>query len=267
MCVKVVIGLAIFLMLTPAFPEAGNIEETSQILKKLSEIDQRLDRIERSVQELQRAVSRVKAGEGTIDVRQTPEYQALKERLEGLQEKAREEPLKTLSEIWQAMGDPKELTRRLDMLVETFSPTISDADRRGEFQRHVQALKEKMGREVSGEELYEEVRGKLLERLRITGNEREKAWLRREVDALEKSQGEDRRERIARYVRIGNIRALQELANKYSIPRDQMVKCGLAFVGHEGRPPRHPGGERPGPPNVPAPGRTRPERDRDRPRS
>jgi len=263
MCVRAVIGLVVLLMLSPACPEARVSEETSQTLVKLDEIGRRLNRIEESIQQLHMALRRLGEGKGAIDVRQTPEYQALEKRFEGLQERARSEPLRTLSEIWQAMGDPKELARRLDKLVEAFGATIADPNRRKEFQEDVRALKERTGKEVSEEELYEKVRKGISERLRRASNDREKAWLKRQLDALEEAKGPEREAALARYVRLDNVGALQELARKYSIPREQMVKCGLSFVGRPGRPPRqHEGRERPRPRGAPT--RRSPVQPRDR---
>lgn len=267
MCVRVFIGLVVLLMLSPAYPEAGISEDTSQVLVKLDEIERRLNRIEESIQQLHVALRRLGEGKGAIDVRRTPEYQALEKRFERLQERVTSEPLRTLSEIWQAMGDPKELARRLDKLVEAFGPTIADPDRREEFQDDVRALKERIAKEVSEEELYEKVREKISERVRRASNEREKAWLKRQLDALEESKGAERKAALARYVRIGNVGALQELTRKYSIPREQMVKCGLAFVGRPRRLPRqHEGRERPGPRRAPPRGAPRPPRNRKQPR-
>jgi len=265
MCVNVVISLAVFLMLSPAYPEADVSGETSQILVRLSEIEGRLDRIEQSLQQLRLAVSQLPGGNGALDVRQTPEYRALERRLEGLQEKVRSEPLKTLEEIWRAMGDPKELARRLDRLAEAFGPTICEAERREEFDQDVRALKERIGKEISEDELYEKVRERISERLKRASNEREKAWLQRQLDALELAEGPERTASLARYVRIGNVGAVQELAKKYSMLRDRLVKCGLAFVGRGRRPPRpYERRDRTGPPRMPPRDRTRPRRGRDR---
>ncbi len=266
MCGKVVISLAVFLMLSPAYPEADDSGETSQILVKLSEIEGRLDRIEQSLQELRLAVSQLPGRKGALDVRQTPEYRALERRLQGLQEKMRSEPLKTLEEIWRAMGDPKELRRRLDKLAEAFGPTIGDAKRREEFDQDVGALKERIGKEISEDELYEKVRERISERLKRASNERERDWLQRQLNALERAEGPERTASLARYVRIGNVGAVQELAKKYSIPRDQLVKCGLAFVGRGRRPPRpYERRDETGPRRVPPRERTRPRRDRREP--
>jgi len=265
MYVRFVIGLAVLAMASPLFSAADIGQEQSPILKKLEEIDQRLDRMERDIREIHGTVSRLTEGRHAIDVRQTPEYRALEKRFRELQEKLRAQVLKGPEDIWQAMGDPGELSRRLDMLVEAFAPTLSEPNRRTEFEQDVRGLKEKIGEEVSEEELYRRIRERLSERIEKAKSEREKAWLQRQLDAVEKSEGPDRKERIARYVRIYNVRATHELAQKYSIPRDQMVKCGLAFMGYGRRPPRQgERPERPGPPRGPTRGTPGSPRDRGR---
>ena len=116
-----------------------------------------------------------------------------------------------------------------------------DERRRREFIEEVDVLKETIGKEMSEEELYELVRSRFSQRIESTTNEREKGWLRRELETLDRSSGEERRGVIDRFVRFHNIRVLFELAQKYSIPREEMVRHGLAFIGPRGRPPGEPG--------------------------
>jgi hypothetical protein len=223
------IGLTVLLFLSPALSQEGTVRESSQILKKLDEISQRLSRIEQDIKQIRITLRRLEGDR------------------RGPQEGPRVSPGRDPKEIWQAMGNPIELAKRLEMLVRVVAPTIRDEGKREEFKKDVDALKEKIGRDVSEEELYEKVRQRLSERLEKTTNEREKAWLKRQLDALEESEGEARKEMVDRFVRIQNIRALHDLARKYSIEREHMVRCGLAFVGYRRGPPgepRHPEVER-----------------------
>jgi len=268
MCVMLVIGLAVVLMVSPVFSEADVTGEESPILRKLDEIYQRLDGIEQNIRQLDEAVRRLTTGKRPMDVRQTPEYRALEKRLKELQAKMGQQAPGDPADIWRAMGDPKELSQRLDTLVKAFAPTIPEPDRRREFEQNVGNLKEKIGQEISEEELYNKIRERLSERLKKSGSEREKAWLQGQLEALQRSEGPDRKERIGRYVRIENVRATHALAQKYSVPREQMVKCGLAFVGYSRRPsPPRERRDRPGPPRGSPRGTPRPGRDRKKPRS
>ena len=242
-------GPAAFLILLAVFSGTAVGEEQSAVLRKLGEIERRLGKIERELQQLTGAVRRLPGGEAAFDVRESAEYKDLEKRCRELQQKLGEGALRNPAEIWRVMGDPKELSRRLDQLAEAFAPTLTDPGQRKEFEQDVQALKEKIGKEVSDEELYRRVRERLSERLKKTTSDREKAWLQRQLDALERSEGPMRKEMIARYVRIENFGAIHELAKKYSIPRELMVSNGFPFVGYGGRPPRRrEGSDRPGPP-------------------
>jgi hypothetical protein len=248
MFARLMTGLAILTFLSVDIPQACAAGEESAVLKRLGDIERRLGKIERELQQLTVAVRRLPGGEAALDVRESPEYKRLEARLKELQEKLGAEPLRDSAEIWRIMGDPKELSQRLDKLGEAFAPTITDANRRSEFEQDILALKKKIGEEVSEEELYERVRKRLSERLEKSTSDREKAWLRRLLEELEKSSGQDRKEMLSRYVRFENMKAVHELARKYSVPRELMVESGLGFIGPGPRAPRHRGGpERNGP--------------------
>jgi hypothetical protein len=237
MCVRFIVGLALFLMLLPAFPEADIGKQESPVLNKLDEIVQRLDRMEQDLRRLNAAVKRISEGQEPVDVHETPEYRALKKQFEELQEKVRAMSLRSPTEVWGALGDPKELARRLVVLAEGFSPTISEPARREEFEKDVRKLREQIETEAPVEVLYKELRKELQERLCKSRDEREKAWVQGELDSLEKAQGHDRKMKIDRYVRMKNARAIHSLAEKYAVPREQMVKSGLPFVGYGRRAP------------------------------
>jgi hypothetical protein len=236
---RLVIPLAFFLALSVSLPGSAARDEQSAILKKLDEIDLRLGRIEREMRQINEAMTQLAAGEEGFDVRQTPQYKALEKQFQELQSKLEAQTSRNPAEVWRAMGNPKEVSRRLEMLRELVAPTIPDETRRKEFERDVRALKDKTGKEVSQKELFEQLWNWLSNRLKESSSEREKAWLRDQLEKLEESEGKEREEMVARFVRIGNVRAVHELAQKYSIPRDLMVKAGFPFVGYGGRPGRH----------------------------
>lgn len=246
---KIIIAMAAFVLLCPAFSQERGEGESSAILNKLDGIERRLERMEQEIRQLEGMVRHLagpKGQEGT----ERPEI------------RSEADP----REIWEAMGNPKELNRRLDSLVEAFPSKISDERKRRAFIEEVEALKETIGTEMSDDELYQLVRNRLSERIGSTGNEKEKGWLQRQLEALEQSRGGERRGMIDRFVRFHNIRVLFELAQKYSVPPEQMVRCGLAFIGHRGRPPGEPArpeGERRGeerPRTTPGAPRAKPPR-------
>jgi len=245
MATRFVIGLAALLLLPPAFPQEGAVRESSPILSKLDEINQRMNRIEQDIRQIHAALRRLEEGR------------------RGPGEGPRTAPGRDPKEIWQAMGNPKELARRLNMLARTFAPTIHDEGRQEEFNKDVELLKEKIGQDVSEEELYQKLQQRLSERIDKSTNEREKAWLQRQLDALKQAKGQERKGMLDRFVRIQNIRALHQLAQKFSIPCEHMVRSGLAFVGYRRGPRREPhrpeGGPRPGrrPSGAPGPARER----------
>jgi len=243
---RALISFAIFTILSAAHPQEAE-KEPSDILQKIRDIEQRLERVEREMKQLREIVAKLPEEKGALDVRQTPEYQALKKELDTLRKGVGPESGPDPAQMWQAMGNPEELAKRLDALVKSFAPTLSEEKRREEFLKDVVNLKEKIGKKVPDEEIYKALRERISERISQSPSEREKAWLKRQLDVLEKSTGKERKEHLDRYVRIENIRALHDLAEKYSIPREQMVKSGLAFIGYPRRPPGQfgpPGGER-----------------------
>lgn len=236
MFAKLVIVLGALALVSPVCPQEQTDQGTSRILKKLSEIDERLNRIEREIEQVRAVVNRL-AEEAPRGLRPLSGIRPLDKSPRPPEGAVGPELLRDAAQIWQAMGDPKEIARRLDSLVEAFSPSMSDEKKRDEFKKEVETLKKKIGKEVSEEEVFKAARERLSERIAAASNEREKDWLRRQLEAFERSEGADRKARIDRFMRIENIGALHELARKYSIPREQMVACGLAFVGYHWRPP------------------------------
>jgi len=263
MYVRTAILLAAFAIFSTGFPEGKIHPDRGPLLARLDEIDQCLEQMENDIQRLRATARRLKEEKEAVDIRQTPEYRELERRFRELQEKTGLRPPRSPAEIWEAMGNPKELARRLDLLAEKFAPTVPDEEKRKEFREEVEALKKKIGEEVSQEELQRKVRERLSERLKRATSEREKAWLQRQLEELERSKGPELKASIDRFVRIENVRAMHELAEKYSIPRELMVECGLAFIEFPRRPPRRPErGEGPEPPMMPPRGEPRPPRDR-----
>lgn len=223
MCERIVITMAVFLLLCPALSQEQGEKESSAILKKLDSIERRLERMEQDIRQLEGMVRHLDATKGL-----PPEGPVTP-------------PAADPKEIWEAMGNPRELNRRLENLSKGFSPKIPDERKRAEFVEEVEELKETIGKEMSEEELYHLVQNRLSEKMGSTGNDREKAWLQRELKTLEQSKNDERRRMIDRFVRFHNIRVLFELAQKYSIPPDEMVRHGLAFIGDRRRPPGEPG--------------------------
>ncbi len=270
----VLIVLMVGTLAWPAFSQEGGKEPPTGP-KNFEGISQRLGHIEREVRELRQELAEVEREKRQPDLRETcrkldeigRDLSGVRESLRGPEgeRKPPGPPGRDPRELWQAMGNPTELAKRLDMLVSLAAPTLPDDETREQFKKDVEALKKKIGSELSEEELYALVRERILERIETTTNDREKAWLQGQLDVLDKSEGEARKEMVDRFVRIQNIGALHELGREYSIEREQMVKCGLAFVGYRRRPPgdirrpdeeRRPGRRPRGTPDSP--------RDRDR---
>ena len=231
MCERIMIAMAAFLLLRPALSQEQGEKESSAILKKLDSIERRLERMEQDIRQLEGMVRHLDAAGGPRP------------------EEPGSPPETDPKEIWDAMGNPKELNRRLDSLVKSFSPKIPDERKRGEFVEEVEALKETIGKETSEDELYHLVQNRFSERIGNTTNDKERAWLQRELKTLEQSKNDERKQMIDRFVRFHNIRVLFEFAQKNSIPPEEMVRHGLAFIGDRRRPPGEPGrpeGERRG---------------------
>ncbi len=240
MYARQIVVIVVLLVLSLASAEETTLPESSKILKMLEQIERRLDRIEEEMRRLRASPGRPPGGEEARDI-EAPAESTRPGRSFGPPPQAPGgEPPPDPAQMWQALGDPKELGGRLDKLAESFAPTILDAARREEFLKEVAQLKEKIGKHISEEELYNRVRGWFSERLAEATNEREKNWLREQLEALERSDGRDRSERLGRFVRIENIKALHDFGQKYSIPREEMVKRGLGFVGYRHGPPGKP---------------------------
>ena len=240
--------------------QANQTRQMSQMSKRIDSVDAKLTSIEKSVNALLGA-SAVGGPEGAAqlkvksDFAETKEYQdimseiallnervgGVQEGFTGFQEEQREirgrEALRDRGAAWRAMGDPKELSRRMDILATNFSGKIADPTTRTQFVQEVENLKGKYSAAVSPQEKEAEARALLTEAINAAESDRARGWMERQLQSLDEANPQELEERVNRVVQMQRMREIGELARKYEIPAETMRDSGLISFGGPGGPP------------------------------
>jgi flagellar biosynthesis regulator FlaF len=239
-------------------------KDLNQIAWKMEGVTRRLERIEGSLEKLSPASGSPEApttveteplGPQVVEFKDTPEYKQIVARLSTIQQElsltqsnlvGTEEDAATQREraqmtdpaqMMQAMRDPKQLSSRLDALVQNFAQNIEDPVKRQQFEAEVHQFKRSLSQNVTDQQLYQQVYNDLTERLNAEQNERAREYIQREIRSLESASGEELAGRLDRYTRLQNFRQLRDLTQTYEIPREVLLDSGLpAMGGQPGRP-------------------------------
>jgi len=225
--------------------------QISQISKKIDTVDEKLGGIEKSINALVGAASRTTSAKGqelvvASDFASTKEYQDIMQLMGVLQEQvamvqgdfagfqdnqrvARErEALRDRGAAFQSLGQPGEMSRRLDILVKNFSGNIADAATRSQFVQDVETVKASLFVSLSPQEKLQRARALLSETINAASNDRLRGMLERQLRSLDEAQGgEEQGERADRVVQYQKLREIASLAREYNIPGDVVRDSGL----------------------------------------
>jgi len=243
--------------------QKGSIEKMTE---RVEGFEKRLGAIQESLEKVALAVGtpdQTKTTETTksepkvVEFKDAPEYKQIMAHLATIQQRLNatqgeltqtrqdiasqqeQETIRDPGAAWQAMTNPQEMTRRLDLLSQKFGQGIQDPTRRQQFDADMLQLKRSLLENPSPQELHQRVSSDLTERLNREQDERSREFIQRQLQELQSASGEDLQGRLNRYSRFQTFRQLREFQQKYDIPRDAFTNAGLPAVGGgEGGGPR-----------------------------
>ena len=135
---------------------------------------------------------------------------------------------------WEEMNDPQKLGTKLDAFTDKYSEKLLATGKSGEFQADMANLKTAVTAQQTTEELALKYKNELKNRIAETTDERMKGFLTRQLENLDSAQGEQLAETIGNYKRLDTMRQISEVAQKYSISRDDLQSAGLITFGGGG---------------------------------
>lgn len=240
-------------------------QKISQTSRKIDAVDEKLTRIEKSVNALLARGSGAASTERaqvavSSNFASTKEYQDITRQIGVVQEqlatvqqefadlRAREtqggaqDALRDRGSAWRAMGEPKELSQRLDNLARNFSGRIADPATRTQFVNELENMKGRYGAQLSPEQKREQARALVSEAISSTQDERARGWMEGQLRSLDEAGSpEELTERADRVIQFQRMREIGELTRKYNIPQEVVRDSGLVSFDRGG-PGGGPGG-------------------------
>ncbi len=150
---------------------------------------------------------------------------------EQVRKRQEKEALRDQGAAWRAMGEPDEVSRRLDILLKDFSGDIEDPLAREAFAAEVEKMKSKYSTPLSPEQKREQARTAIVEAMNLMPDERSKTWLDEQLRAFDDATNPlEVGMRVNVTLQLQRIREMGELAQKYDIPAQAMRDSGLLFL-------------------------------------
>jgi hypothetical protein len=138
------------------------------------------------------------------------------------------EALRDQGAAWRAMGEPDELSQRLDILLENFSGNIEDPLTRDAFAAEVEEMKSRYLTPLSPEQKREQARTAIVEAMDLMPDERSKTWLDEQLRQFDEATNPlEIGMRVNVTLQFQKIREMGELAQRYNIPGQVMRDSGL----------------------------------------
>jgi len=236
-------------------------ENISQMTTRVDAIDQKLAGIQKSLDALLPAGTGAPSAEGSevivaSNFASTKEYQDIMRHIVLLEDQvattqgefvgfreqqteARErEALRDPRAAFRAMGDPKQLSSRLDNLSKNFSGKIADPVKRNQFFADVEDLKSKYSAQLSPQQKQEQARTLISEAVNsMQDDDRARGWLEGQLRSLDEASADQLNERVDRVLQFQKMREINDLTQRYEIPGDVVRDSGLVSFGGRGGPP------------------------------
>lgn len=147
---------------------------------------------------------------------------------EQVRKRQEQEALRDQGAAWRAMGEPDELSRRLDILLKNFSENIEDPLTRDAFAADVEEMKNRYLTPLSSEQKREQARAAIVGAMDIMPDDRSKKWLEEQLTAFDQAANPiDLAARVHITLQLQRMREVSELAQRYSIPTPLLRDSGL----------------------------------------
>jgi hypothetical protein len=156
------------------------------------------------------------------------EILAFRQGQEQVRKRQEQEALRDQGAAWRAMGEPDELSRRLDILLKNFSGNIEDPLTRNAFAADVEEMKSRCSIPLSAEQKREQARTAIVQAMDIMPDARAKKWLEEQLTAFDQATNPiDLAARVHITLQLQRMREVSELAQRYSIPTQLIRDSGL----------------------------------------
>jgi len=245
--------------------QQGQARQITHMSTRIDAVDEKLTKIEKSLNALLASGSGAAAKGGpevvvASNFASTKEYQDIMRNITALQtqvgstqqeftalrdqqnEASQREQLRDRGSAFRAMGDPQQLSQRMDILVKNFSGKISDPAARSQFVSDVEGLKSKFSTQLSTEEKRQQAKALLSERMAGMQDDRGRGWVEGQLKSLDDTTNpEQLQQQVDNIFQFQKMRDIGELTRKYNIPEDVVRDSGLVAFDRGG-----PGGFGPG---------------------
>jgi hypothetical protein len=156
------------------------------------------------------------------------EFLTFRQGEEQVRERKEKEALRDQGTAWRAMGEPDEVSRRLDILLENFSGNIEDPVARDAFAAEVEEMKSRYLTPLSPEQKREQARAAIVGAMDLMTDERSQRWLEEQLRTFDEATNPlEVGMRVNVTLQLQRIREMGELAQRYNIPGQVMRDSGL----------------------------------------
>jgi chromosome segregation ATPase len=131
--------------------------------------------------------------------------------------------------IYEIAGSPEQFAKGLDTLIERVSPGIEEPGNRGNFVAEIADLRDRVLNPPTQEQLYEELRGRHVEKLNGAGNESDRQAIEQEISRLDNCSEEELRKRLAQYHRERTVDQLFRIAKGYEVNKEDFFQTWTGF--------------------------------------
>lgn len=118
-------------------------------------------------------------------------------------------------------GNPDKFAKALDRLVETVSPRMEDAAARQSFEAEIRQLRDRILAGDSPEQLYQELRGRMVEKLSRVAEEEDRRTVQREIEKLDTCTERELDDRLTEYARARNLDDLFRIAKTHGVQKEE----------------------------------------------
>jgi len=143
------------------------------------------------------------------------------------------EQLQNPRNAWVAMGDPAQVSRRLDLFAEGWAPRIEDPMLSQAFVQDVLALKDRLAARAAAprDELIADYQALLTELMGSETDAHMREWYERQLSLLASDRDRIVDSQLKTFLRYDGIEDIKKLAKQYNIPDKDLRAYGLQAGG------------------------------------
>lgn len=127
-------------------------------------------------------------------------------------------------------GKPDEFARGLDELLRVVSPKIEDPAVRRNFEAEVAQLRDRVVGGFSQEQLYNELRGRMLEKLNFLTDEKDRQQLQRGLSELENASPKELEKGLSEYARDRILEEAFRIGQTYGLEKEDTAALLVSGV-------------------------------------